>query len=216
MTEKKRINAFQGLRGYAIILIFLSHCTFATNSFGHSTTNWLGVLGVSLFIMLSGYLLVYQDHESNQIIPIDTLKRRLKRFYPLHIVTLLIALPFSISIFVDQFVKQSGKLILNITLLQAWFPSSSVYFSFNAVSWYLSLTVFFIVGSTITLKKIKKIPKRIIPAVVILICLFELIWCSLVKNMSIAHWLISILPIIRYFDYFAGGTLRFCSFSQKR
>ena len=117
MTEKKRINAFQGLRGYAIILIFLSHCTFATNSFGHSTTNWLGVLGVSLFIMLSGYLLVYQDHESNQIIPIDTLKRRLKRFYPLHIVTLLIALPFSISIFVDQFVKQSGKLILNITLL---------------------------------------------------------------------------------------------------
>lgn len=207
MAEKK-INAFQGLRGYAIILIFLSHCTFSLNSYGHSTTMWLGGLGVSLFIMLSGYLLVLQNNQNTGLIPFDTLKRRIKRFYPLHLVTLIISLPFSISAFMHGgIMKQFVKLLFNVTLMQSWIPLSSVYYSFNAVSWYLSLTVFFIIVGPFTLKLINKIQTKWLIGILAIGLLFEVMYCFLVKDLSIVHWLVYILPVVRYVDYFAGGVL---------
>lgn len=208
MSDKKRIDALQGLRGYAIILIFISHCTFSTNSYGNSTTMWLGGLGVSLFIMMSGYLLMFQNHDSTHIIPFNTIKKRIRRFYPLHIATLLVALPFGITAFIKgSFVKELLKLLANVLLLQAWVPSSSFYFSYNAVSWYLSLTLFFVFASVVTAKMINRIPIKAIPIILGSLFSIEVCWCLLVRNMSIAHWLVYILPIIRYIDYFTGGIL---------
>lgn len=208
MTDHKRIDAFQGFRGYAIILIFFSHCNFSTNSYGMNSTIWLGGLGVSLFIMLSGYLVAYNTGDSNQIIPIKTIKKRLIRFYPLHLITFLIALPFSIKAFIRESILYSlFRLGLNIFLIHSWIPSSSIYFSFNAVSWYLSLTLFFLMMSSLTKKFLKKFSVSLLPVVLIIIFLFELVLCYLVKDISFAHWLVYICPAIRYFDYFAGGAL---------
>ena len=216
-SDRKKIEAFQGLRGYAIILIFISHCTFGTNSYGLSTTTWIGGLGVSLFIMLSGYLLAFKNNQNSSFLPTDTLKRRLKRFYPLHIVTLVVALPLSISLWTNgEIIKQIIKLILNVTLLHAWIPYSSVYFSYNAVTWYLSLTVFLVTVSAFSSKLFEKLNKKHLIILLFNCFAVEVLWCFFVKDSSIAHWLIYILPLVRYIDYFAGGySANMCNINKR-
>lgn len=206
MQNNKWISALQGLRGYAILMIFLSHCNYILNEHGINCFAWLGGLGVSIFIMLSGYLLAFQNHETSSIISIDKIKNSLKRFYPLHIFTLLVSFPFCIDAFLHgNVIKQGIKLMLNALLLQAWIPSSGVYFSFNAVSWYLSLTMFFVIVGPITLRMINKMKRKTIPFLLVGILLFEFIWCWMFKSRPFAHWIIYIFPIVRYFDYMAGG-----------
>ena len=111
--------------------------------------------------MLSGYLLVYQNHGTKSLFSINRVKRSLKKFYPLHIAMLIASLPFCMDAFLyDGTIKQIIKLILNVFLVQAWIPSSGVYFSFNAVSWYLSLTMFFVIAGPFTLKLINRIGRK--------------------------------------------------------
>ena len=52
MEDKRQILAFQGLRGFAIILIMLSHCYFKTNIYGTSIMVYAGAIGVYIFILL--------------------------------------------------------------------------------------------------------------------------------------------------------------------
>lgn len=49
--KNKYIHTFQYLRVFAFLLIFISHCSFLTKS-----TVYLGAFGVSIFIMMSGFL----------------------------------------------------------------------------------------------------------------------------------------------------------------
>ena len=206
--SNKRITAFQGLRGYAILMIFISHCNYILNDYDKNCFTHLGGLGVSIFVMLSGHLLAFQNHETNSLFSIDRIKRSLKKFYPLHIVTLVISLPLCIGVFLHgDAVKQIIKLMLNAFFVQAWIPSSGVYFSFNAVSWYLSLTMFFVIVGPITLKMIKRIDRKVVPFVLSAILLFEFAWAFIFQNKPFAHWIIYILPAVRYIDYLAGGAL---------
>lgn len=96
---RKKILSFQGLRGLGILLIFLFHCGYIQNRYGGNIFGWAGALGVSIFIFLSGYLAVRNIHTTEQIsakeIVVMTV-RKMKKFYPLHLFTLLAALPFSI------------------------------------------------------------------------------------------------------------------------
>ena len=56
LQNNEWISTFQGLRGIAILLIFISHCRFSNNRFDQNATSWFGAAGVSLFLILSGYL----------------------------------------------------------------------------------------------------------------------------------------------------------------
>lgn len=218
MVNKRHIKAFQGLRGYSILFIFLSHCTYIRNDYGKNCFVWLGGLGVSIFIMLSGYLLAFHNHEYKTHIPYDKIKKSLKRFYPLHIVTFVLSIPFGISAFFDEnILKQLIKTICNLILMHAWVPLDEVYFSFNFVSWYLSLTLFFIITESFTLALLKRVNNKMSPFIVISILIFEFFWCFLFQNMAISHWIIYILPAIRYLDYFAGSlALKAVSFFIER
>lgn len=66
---------FQGLRGYAITLIFLSHAGVAGR--------YAGALGVEIFILLSGYLLM-SCHSNNVLNLKMYFVRKFRKFYPLH------------------------------------------------------------------------------------------------------------------------------------
>lgn len=207
MENKKEniISNLQGIRGYAILLIFISHCDFGLNSKGINYTTWLGGFGVSLFIMLSGYLLM--EHHNNHKINLKTyILKKVKKFYPLHIVTLFFAVPFVIKLLLRFDFKAWFGLFCNFLLIQSWIPSSSVYFSYNAVAWYLSITVFFILISSVVVRFWNGIESRI--KTVIVLCglmLIDIIWCALFKNSRIAHWMIYIFPMIRMFEYIFGG-----------
>ena len=85
----------QGLRGYAICLIFISHCNLMLNGDGRNVTDYLGALGVSVFIMLSGYFSVFHCRVNKNSDIKSYFKRKFLKFYPLHIITLLVALPLA-------------------------------------------------------------------------------------------------------------------------
>lgn len=148
-NEMKRIQNFQALRGVAFLLIFISHC------FGN--LKWWGASGVSLFIILSGFL-EGMKYSNAKYPPLeDYVKRKIGKIYPLHLATLIISIPLSVSLFRESgALKYFAKLIVNALMLQSWIPIESVYFSFNAVSWYLSLVILFAVVSPFLVKKVQE------------------------------------------------------------
>ena len=200
--NRKTIVSFQGLRGYAILLIFLSHCgNFVINSHGENALAYLGGLGVSLFILLSGFLLMNNYYYKEPPVAIELFKNKLKKFYPLHILTLILAVPFSIKGFSIYSIL---KLICNLFLVQDWIPISSFYFSYNSVSWYLSLEVFFILLTPFIARKFKYTPNKIVYSILFIVPLFEILFCVLVENYEISHWLVYIFPVIRALDLIFG------------
>lgn len=155
----KKIDAFAGLRGYAIILVFLSHYSFGANSKGLNITNWLGALGVEVFIILSGFLLM-ENHGNTMFEFKPYYIRKVKKFYPLHFIMLLMAIPFSVKPLLGLDIEKWIALFSQVMLVQTWFPKPDIYFSFNGVAWYLSLTVFFIAVSPLTVKIWNKLTMR--------------------------------------------------------
>lgn len=142
VTRNKRVNkillpSLTALRGPAAFFVFLYHI-------GHNT-QWLrpvgvftvGYAGVSLFFVLSGFVLTWSFAQERGFA--DFYRRRFARVYPLHFFFLLVALVVPV-LAVSRSVPAFWA---NLFLVQAWFPSWDVIFSFNAVSWSLSCEAFF-------------------------------------------------------------------------
>ena len=196
--EKGFIKSIQGLRGYAIIFVFLSHCNQSFSCFG--------ALGVSIFIMLSGYLSMRKYSVKDSLELFRLLKKRLKKFYPLHLITLLLAIPFTWGDLLGaEAAKHWAVLALNALLLQSWIPIRNVYFSYNAVSWYLSITIFFTLITPLMIKFIQRLKGITLYILFGTGILSQFIWCRLCIDSSYAHWLIYICPVTRSLEFFMGG-----------
>ena len=133
----KRIESLQALRAIAFIAIFLSHCSIIAT----------GPMGVSIFLVLSGFLLVYTAERRKESLVTGIVENirfassKLKKLYPLHILTLLAMILFML-VSSEKQTYWVPKAIVNALLLQAWFPSESWYLTFNKASWYLSVSAF--------------------------------------------------------------------------
>ena len=100
--------------------------------------------------------------------------------------------------------------ILNLTLLQSWVPASSVYFSYNAVAWYLSITIFFYLMTPFIFHLLAKINTRVKMIGLILgILLIELIRTVIFGNTSAAHAMIYIFPAYCLLEFILG-----CAFGK--
>lgn len=208
VNEKRIIYGFQGIRGMAIILIFLSHCKIAVNQRGGNFFGYAGAWGVSCFIMLSGFLAVQQffDCEINRKRVISILKKKIKKCYPMHIITLCVALPLSVAFVWNNFsMKDVIKIIINATLTQTLIPSQSVYFSFNAVSWYLSLDIILVLFLPLVIHILKNMNERQVTISIVAVAVLQAILFLMVKETSIMHWFVYIFPLTRWLDYFVGG-----------
>lgn len=144
MSERStKILSLQGLRTLAFIGIFTEHAGLTH----------LGSWGVSCFLVLSGFLMYYNYGMSGGVLlGCNSVKgnivfavRKVKALYPLHCITLLTAM----IVYWDNQKLDSArhiliwmfKLLANLFLLQSWLPKAEFYFSFNAVSWYLSTSI---------------------------------------------------------------------------
>lgn len=144
MGKVEKLPALQGLRVLATAGIFLFHSGFLLQ----------GTFPVTLFFMLSGFMMYYTKRDT--ITPLTGIKK-IKKMYPLHLITIIIA------IFVGNTVKnyslsfaiKSG--LLHVLLLQAWFPKYTL--TYNGLSWYLSVTFFLYMISYPFVKIIKKMTK---------------------------------------------------------
>ena len=119
------IKELTSLRFILILVIFFHH---ALPSYPGG-----GDMGVACFFVLSGfcYALGYGSKvTSAQFNYRSFVKSRLVKFYPLHWITLLLAIP--ISIYAALGWKNILVLGANALLVQSWIPLSTVYYSFGA------------------------------------------------------------------------------------
>lgn len=74
--------------------------------------------------------------------------KKIKKLFPLHLITMIPFVVFSIFTMISKGITFSRviflllKILLNITLLQTWFPYDAVNRSLNGVAWFLSAMLF--------------------------------------------------------------------------
>jgi len=139
-----------GLRFVAALYVFAFHIhtRWPLAEKGSYVANFLneGAVGMTLFFILSGYILAYTYAEKN-ISPLMFYRNRFARIYPVYAVAALMTLPW---LFKNQFSEafffaalQIGILVMADTLMiQAWFPQLWAFWN-NGASWSLSTEMFF-------------------------------------------------------------------------
>lgn len=119
----KKIKSLQAVRFIAFIIIFLVHTDAINGSFG-------GV-GVSIFLVLSGFVMTYAywEKEMNYSIKgaIQFSINKIKKLYPLHIVTMLGVLVLMVPNVIknatcSSVMKLVNQVLANVLLLKAFIP----------------------------------------------------------------------------------------------
>ncbi|WP_371267010.1 acyltransferase family protein [Flavobacterium sp.] len=188
-------ESLSSLRFFFSFLVFIGHLGLTKVSVGHA-----------FFIILSGFILMYVYEKrliSNSISKKEFFLKRLQRIYPLHIITLLVSILFVIYEIHENFIFFSAKFFVNFFLLQAFIPLGEIYFSFNGVSWNVSVLMFcyfvfpFIVPyfSTITLRKFTFFILSVVVGIFIMMFFVP---------QKLHHALFYISPFLRIFDFIFG------------
>lgn len=125
-----RLDSLTGVRAVAAFLVFWHH---ANGLYGGLSS---GMVGVSLFYILSGFVMAWVDRDE------DTAgqfyRRRFARIYPSYAVAVTAAIGFTTAT-----TGFSAVSLVPYTLLQSWVPNEQVYFAASAVFWSLSCEAFF-------------------------------------------------------------------------
>lgn len=212
----RKITSLQSLRAILFILVFLSH-----------SINWVlwGRFAVSVFFILSGFLLsLKSDGEKICITVKQSFKNsffKIRKLYVLHIfmmlAIILLKLPHYIHYDLTEKFQLGGIIFLNSTLLQSWFPWSSVNMSLNGVAWYLSVVLFLYAISPFLLNSIHVFSNRkmiILGAgsivLQILCCLPFVLFIPDYSSNRIYFWFMYCFPIFRTVDFFCGLILGEC------
>lgn len=190
------IGAFNSLKGLLALMIFVHHLDIYNGG---------GSLAVAVFFILGGFLstLGYRDRIlSDDFCYKNYLIGKVIKFYPMHWLLLLATIPLMFT-GGNHLLKNFCILGINAALLQSWIPLPNVYFSGNAVSWYLSDTLAFVVIFPFLLKWMlngSRATKIFVAAGIVLA--YILIWIGLPKEYS--HRFFYINPMFRIVDYMVG------------
>jgi peptidoglycan/LPS O-acetylase OafA/YrhL len=214
VTQKPQLRSLTGLRFFAAIYVVLFHHGGALCSFGTSICNSIsyGYVSVSLFFVLSGFVLAYSYLDPENI---QSLKKkrfwiaRFARIYPLYLLSLILSIPS----FASKFEYFSGSFIitlkglfsafLSILLLQSWTPWTSTVF--NTPTWAVSNESFFYLIFPFIAIPIARLSRQK------LILSIALLWVlALLPSIYLANFF-----EVLNFNQFFGGT-NFPSFSSSR
>ncbi|MCH5307117.1 MAG: acyltransferase [Prevotella sp.] len=197
------IETLQSLRIVFSLTVMLAHFSYAGIE-GHST----GV-GPMFFMLMTGFVM----SKSYGIKVLDgTFKYgqyllcRLFKFYPLHLLCLLLVVVIRRNTMVTE---DYESLIPNILMLQSWIPKQSFYFSGNAVSWYLSDLMFFLLLFPFLYKRIGKMEGRGLLRLVVCLLLVYVIYVTFLQVDDLNYWLY-VFPPIRLFDFMWGMVMYRC------
>ena len=199
LNVTQRLESLSILRGIFIMMIFFHHAAIYNGG---------GTLAVSFFFMLGGFALSYGYY--NKVLENDFsyrqfITKRAEKFFPLHWLCLLAVLPFTFySMWVGNMtVEDILALLPNALLLQSLIPIDSVYFSYNAVSWYLSDTVIFALLFPLIVKGIARLSIR---DRVVMLAVVLLLYSLLVYFLPIEfrHAILYINPFVRIVDFTIG------------
>ena len=205
----KTIQEISSLRFIFIIAIFLHHTI---------TYEGGGYLGVEFFFILGGFVMTlgYKDKiQASRFSYKSFILKRLAKYYPLHWLCLA-AFVVLFLLWGDLGKDKVVPLVLNAALLQSWVPLKTVYFSFNAPSWFLSSMLFLVAVFPFLLKGIKAVLKsRLWTAVLLaaLIAVYLALFVTLKEDYR--HFGLYINPLVRMIDFIFGIMSAFLFLSIK-
>jgi peptidoglycan/LPS O-acetylase OafA/YrhL len=148
MDQRLEVRPLTGLRAVAALLVFIFHIQirwpflhtdFLANLIGE------GAVGMSVFFVLSGFVLTYQYGGQN--VPYrEYLINRVARIYPVYALAAILSLPWiGIAFHHGAFAKGVGQLVTlvlaNAIAIQAWFPQFFALWN-DGASWSISVEVF--------------------------------------------------------------------------
>jgi len=214
----ERADQMQFLRFCAFVLICLFHMENYYSFHGLPHGNG-AVSAVAFFIVLSGFVSGWSSYDKEVTCsPKDILFYvwiKIKRVYPLHLLTTLIAFSYSgiPALIAEQnifpAVPELLQLLKNLLLIQSWFQTG--YFSFNSVSWFLS-TILFLYALNLPLRfaagKIKKQanPDLRFGLFFALSASLTVLYCFLTRNMN-TEYVHYVFPPARIGEYICGMSL---------
>lgn len=204
---KDKVISFQLLRVFAAVLVFTSHCDELVQFSNDYKLMFFGCAGVSLFLTLSGFLSAFTYENDAQMTSCQLIKKRWKQFFNIHFLTLLIAVPLFVDSYANEPVIWSMRFVANLSLIQAFFPSASFYFSFNGVAWYLSMVLFMAMVTPITVKILKRISIRTAVIILVAVAVIEHVLSFLFSSSEIMQWIVYVFPVVRYLDFLGGGAV---------
>ncbi len=151
-TTLPKLKALTSLRFFAALHVVVFHMRITgmlpAGPWWYENFAAVGYIGVNLFFVLSGFILVYTYAGAN-VTPLRFWRARFARIYPAYALSLLLSAPFfffavhHLDIPFLAWSKQhlAAACVLTLTLLQSWAPQAAL--TWNAVCWSLSVEAFF-------------------------------------------------------------------------
>lgn len=215
MNPPKKLNALTSLRFIAVAMIVLLHSSgvlwLGPGQLGHFAL----AQGVSFFFVLSGFILTYVYPHFNEGLAVRHFYlARFARIWPLHVASLLTGLMILLPESIQYIMQPTNALIgiMNISLIHGWVPIRLSYFSYNAVSWAVSVEFFFYLAFPFLIKDFDKtwLAKLALSAVLVICSIF---FCNVahvppdnplaMKEISITG-IVYIGPLCRLFEFVLG------------
>ena len=214
------IKPLTSLRFFFALMVFSCHLHFIKPS-DSKILWWLwenilkeGYIGVSFFFILSGFIISYnysnillwnKHNFRNYIIA------RFARIYPLHLLTLILSIPLTIKYLNrEEHINWFLKFLSNLTLTQSYFNKNEYYFSFNSLSWSVSVEMFFYLVFPLLIvfffRFIKSNLTRVLFFIFLVLAIPFLIYN--LKNID-HHQLFFMFPFVRLVDFIIGIFLFF-------
>jgi peptidoglycan/LPS O-acetylase OafA/YrhL len=207
------IKPLTSFRFIFAFMVFFSHLEFLNNS-KIEELRWIshyifyeGYIGVSFFFILSGFVLAY-NYQSKLLFNKVQIKKfytaRIARIFPLHVLTFIISIPLTSSVFFENKILWILQAITNFTLIQSFIPSRSFYLSFNAPSWSISCEFFFYIIFPILIFFYTKYKKFWILVLIIVLVLPFLSFLPFFTSEKLYNAFFYINPFFRIIDFFIG------------
>lgn len=205
--DRIQLNSLTGLRFFAAIAVVLYHVRLYLPDIGGVLAIFsFGFTGVSFFFILSGFVLTWSHRRAISI------KRfylhRVARIWPLHVVTLVLAMWVPSAGFASITGWPAAPYVL--TLTQAWKPASPFLYSFNTVSWSLSCEAFFYLLFPVLFRVVEGRGRSQIVrifAVVVVASVVAGVFLSFYASPRVADYLLATTPLYRIGEFILGMCL---------
>ncbi len=210
----KRLSSLTGLRFAAAVAVLYTHSMLMINPHLAKTLGpevWVGGSAVSLFFILSGYVLTHSAR------PGDTARafwrRRAAKIFPNHALIWCIVVGALACAGATTFSGGSGiaASLSSLFLVHTWVPSHLFVSAGNPVSWSLAAEVFFYFLFPYMLPRIKRLSPRgllIGAATAIAVVWLWPVFCALVVNPGGSsfpeYWFLYMLPVTRLPEFVLG------------
>lgn len=192
-------TALQSLRFLFLLLIFLSHYSFA----GIPPLDAGGDCGVAFFFILSGFITAHsrgRQIEEGSYSHRKFLTIRFLKLYPLHLLCLGAAL---IIHWKNHNMDAALPLLTNLLLIQSYVPLPEYYFSGNGVSWFLSTLFLMYLLFPFLYRRMVLSPRRQMASWLMLWGLaYSTIWHFTPDNL--ANNILYVSPPVRLTDFIIG------------